>query len=273
MRNITLAIFLYSIALVFAGCDEAVKSPCYIQPTAKICWPSPQKVPIVYDETGEPDQLTLEQRKKILAEARIHAPEGRGIWYIHVNRNRIYWWSRKRSWLVQVYYTPDSATSRMRKGRYVSCSDSLIALRKRAEGQPDLANAIRDKWLNTYTQVSLPNKPFGAKLDIPTKRLWPFKQPEDFTDKEIIELVDFARGVRPDVDGINRKTEKDGTVTSDSLFFDDRDSIYSIRRGKNGTVSIYSGSMQGNAGGSGALIECIKKDGEWIILKCGQWVS
>ena len=90
-----------------------------------------------------------------------------------------------------------------------------------------------------YMMVSLPDAPFGKELVTPAKKLWPFGQPAGFSDEEVVELVDFARGEH------------------------DMGPIVSIDRQEDGSVEI----RDGVAGEGGTMMRCEKKEGKWVVVE------
>lgn len=194
-----------------------------------------EPIQVIYDERLSPDRLTPAQLAELVKGAKPATMAGLKIWYIHVHDNSII--EGKAIWNATVFFKPDSSTGRIRKGK---C-------------QRDGPGALGSGCLFDYVQVSLPGEPFGEKLEPPPPRLWPFMRPEGFSDEEIIEIVDFARTSPGDFNG--------------------KEPIHFINRQKDGVIEAESGSQQHPLAGFGTGMTCIKKDGEWVVLKTWSWVS
>lgn len=227
---------------------------------------SPQSCPITYDERLSPKRLTPGQIEGILAEARVCAPAGRPVWFILVHDNSLQLNGVEFA-NVSVYFEPDTATPRMRKGKFFRESYASKGLVKQfaPSTQPDFVPDLLD-----YVQVSLESSPFGKDLEVPASRLWPFPTPDGFTDADVIEIVDFIR-TPPDTD--TRATiNPDGSISFKLLSWYWGEPIFFIR--KDGEViEVRTGAMQHSLGGGGSWIRCIKKDGKWVVLESGTWVS
>lgn len=255
---VTLGIFVF----ITGGCSQgtAPKSPSDTSPTSRPADPATvgkpasvsatphDQVPIVYDERLSPNSLSQTQIDDILQYAEPLTPAGRRVWYIHVMHNFL------RECQVLVYYTPDVVAGRIRKGKFVGCYPAFDEILKKLKDTSPRENEC----LGQYVQVSMADQPFGTELDAPTKTLWPFHQPESFSDEDIIELVDLARK---------------GVDNSDwSLNGSRNQPVYQILR-EDGKVMIMTGSSQGPLAGEGDVFTCIKREGRWVIISAGFWES
>lgn len=205
------------------------------------------QVPIVYDERLKPHCLSQVRVDGILANAERLMPPGQSVWYIHVSCNL----STECGGFV--YYTPDVTERRIRKGFRVSFQ--WYGRRPGSPGDPqncDVGPLLR------YVQVSLAGQPFETKTEAPIRALWPFGQPDGFSDDDIIALVDLAR-----------KGFDASEVLADGS---PNQPIYKIFREEEAVV-IWTGSMQRPLAGAGDSIGCIKKHGRWFIIWTSSWLS
>ena len=220
----------------------------------------PLAVPVVYDQRLSPKPLGSDQVELALKKAAPLVPRHQQVWFILVHWNRIN--EGNPDWNATVYLKPDTSTPRLRKGKCVHVrSDYSYSVKKFVKPQFAWKEFRPD--LRSYVQVSLPEEPFGANLEVPKPRLWPFLQPVKFGDGEIIEIVDFAR-TSPRVE------RPDGHRGPQ---FDGQQPIYWMYRLPGGTVEVMSGSMQDIAAGAGDGLECVKKNGKWVPIEVSWWNS
>jgi len=268
---IGMAVTIFCISAL-VGCTETGRTSSAAPTTTA----QPKAPPVVYDRRLDPQPLTDKQLKEIVEEATAVAPEGRKIWYVHVHYNQERDSNDGFYCNATVFYTPSEVTPRLRRGQSYRTSNSaklttkLLILRKLNEVNADSQPADKYELLGNYVQVSLQKVPFGKSLDTPTYRLWPFTAPEGFTDAELIELVDFARTslAKP-----RTQEDKRRHITYLNNEFNGQEPIYSIKKLGDGRVRIQSGTLQGPLAGAGSFMECIKKDGQWIVLVVGVWCS
>jgi len=240
----------------------AATQPAAPPPTAIL----PGLPPVVYDQRLDPKPLTDAQLSQIVGFTIGHLPRGLRIWYVHVHFNNVSGGNER--WHVSVFFAPESTGPRVRKGRYFHLRDRMfLDAAKRPLPTPE-------ELARQYVQVSLADKPFGKSLELPAERLWPFAAPEGFTDDELVEIVDFAR-TSPHIPVPPATMDANGVVTAyvRGSSFDGNEPIYLIRRLEDGTIKVKSGAQQDWLAGSGSVMTCVKKDGKWVVLSAGSWVS
>ena len=263
------AIFAVGMSCILAmgGCAPSRSVPSASR--AIVIEPPPP--PVLYDRQLSLDPLTDEQLREIVEEAVPQTPQRHEIWYVHVHNNRVF--KGERHWNVTVFYTPSVVTRRTRRGQSFHLRDNYRRVREKITREVGDDSWLKEiKLLDDYVQISLPDAPFGESLELPTYRLWPFRSPEGFTDDELIELVDFAR----DSPRVPRRIieERPGQVAvTGGGQFNGQEPIYRIRRLDDGMVEVWSGSQQDNVAGSGSFMKCVKKDGVWLVVTAGWWVS
>lgn len=143
-------------------------------------------VPVVYAGWSEP--VTEFEIRDILCKAETVRPADAEVWFIEVNDNMDIPFGI--DYMASVYFAPDEASSRIRKGRYAwFTSDPFMPLLLPIPPtKPTLAE---------YRQVSLADEPFGEERGVPEGTLMPFRSPAEFTDEEIVKMVDAARAALP----------------------------------------------------------------------------
>lgn len=236
-----------------------------------------RRVPVLLHSRFKPTPLTDGQMDEILDDARQMAPKEKDVWFILLKNN-----SERDGVLrynVNVYFTPEFATARLRKGRYIGLGGGIEEIREilrklfpESEGgdqgarQNDsrIAKERRFERLCGYYQVSQRDEPFGNDLGIPRGTLLPFAAPEGFADDEVVDLVDFIRTNPPGLqrpNAITFPTRFDGTAP-----------IISIKR-TGGMIEILCGVSEGMLSGMGEMMQCKKEKGAYKVMALGQWVS
>ena len=111
------------------------------------------------------------------------------VWFVRVL------WNGKDILTVDIYFWPESASGRIRRGKWVRYNSSSWLSRKEFKGirgMPEFELPPVD--LDEYVQVSLKDAPFGDEIEIPWEaKMVPFRAPEGFSEEEIVEIVDFVR--------------------------------------------------------------------------------
>ena len=232
-----------------------------------------RRVPVVLHSRFNPTPLTDEQMCEILGEARRLAPRGKDVWFILLKSNGEYEGALR--YCVNVYFTPDIATARLRKGRYIGLGGGFEEIREiiqklfdaedQAARQGDSHTTKERQFvrLHEYYQVSLCDEPFGDDLGAPSGTLLPFAAPEGVSDVEVVEVVDFARtnpAVQPRPNTFPVPSRFNGSAP-----------VIGIER-KDGMIEILCGVSEGMLSGMGELMQCKKEDGTLKVVALGQWV-
>jgi hypothetical protein len=165
----------------------------------------PREPHVVYD-TGFPfDRATHEQERLILDAGEKMKPTGQETWFIAID------YVSPFGVEARVFYTPEKATSRLRKGKSLYVRTTKIT-HDDVLNMPTAAEAARRKdvvepaeGLADYVQVSRAGQSYAQKLDVPSRSELPFPPPdypEELTgggdvpkldDDALVRLVDFAR--------------------------------------------------------------------------------
>jgi len=238
-------------------------------------------VPIIYDDRLSPWPLTQAQANRVMRRAAEVCPKGHEAWFVRVRNNYVYDWEMHAAAII--YFAPYETTPRIRKGWRAGYSDLFRQFRRPLgkRGQDAKRKGRRSRrpprWeypsVSEYWQVSLPDKPFGEHLEVPTKTLWPFEPPRGFTEQEVIAIVDFIRTspkqeVRGDAEG-----DRTGSITIPILRqVDGQLPILSIERSPAGIV-VETGTVQGMLAGSGESVLLRRKGGSFVVVSITMWVS
>jgi len=239
-------------------------------------------VPIIYDDRLSSWPLTQTHTNRVLRRAAEACPDGQETWFVLVRDNYVYDWEVHV--IATIYFTPYAETPRIRKGWCAIYADLSRELRRTPEKQT--ADADRNgrrflrlppQWKYTgvseYWQISLPDRPFGEHLEIPTRTLWPLEPPRGFTEQEVIAIVDVIRasprvGARGD-----SQDAKPGAVSgSFPERVDGQLPILSIERLPAGIV-VRTGSLQGPLDGSGQRVLLRRKGGPFVVVSVSMWAS
>lgn len=140
--------------------------------------------------------LNAEQKQSILAEAEQYRPANRDIWFVRVGGFYPIQPSLpvSYSYAVEVFFTPDVDSPRIRKGKSVQCG-----MFETPEDQQRKARERNKPWrpeeyLQDYIQVSLPEKPFATGVvETPSMRTLPFNPPKELSESDVVELLDWVR--------------------------------------------------------------------------------
>ncbi len=230
----------------------------------------PTDVPIVYgpryDGLSGGVPLSDQQIKTLLDRASECCPQGQRIWFIYALAN----WDMgdRREASVEIFFTPESQTARLRKGRFMRTVDrlpGLVAARLR-EFWPSATAPAEPEPLPEYWQVSRADHPFTGEPGVPRGSLIPFPRPEGFTEEEVIEIVDFVRTGPHDPDD-------SPTGWSSPQRLDTALPIYRIRRDGD-DVEVWTGALEDMLAGAGEILRCRKKeDGGFEVISISMWVS
>ena len=227
--------------------------------------------PVVYSRRraglGHP-ALSDEQIATILQASADRKPEGKAIWFIYALAN----WEVKgqREGTVEVFFSPDSQTPRLRKGEFFRMTTKPIPKQTASKDVPPTMPANpRDAGpgpSNEYWQVSQRDEPFEAGLQVPTPDLLPFTRPDGFSEEDVVRLVDFVRSSPP-----TPRDSPNSVPVPDRI--DGSLPILSIRRNAD-VIEVRTGTLEGPLSGRGEQLQIQKAaDGGFELLKAAQWVS
>jgi hypothetical protein len=275
-RKIRLAACGAAILVIHAGCaSPATRSDgSRVATTAPATQPvpAPADVPIVYGPRhhlppGDPP-LSAEQLQTILQRAQARCPEGQRVWFIHALAN----WDmgERREASVEVFFTPETQTARLRKGRFIRYVDrspelmaAVEALLREWDGGTTAPRAPEP--LPEYWQVSRPDHPFTGQPGLPRGSLIPFPAPEGFTEDEVIEIVDFVRS-KP------RQRQERGTIAVPGSLDTSLPIHRMLRDGD--IIEVWTGVQEDMLAGAGEILRCRKKaDGGFEVISIGRWYS
>lgn len=241
LRILSFACILESVVL-HVGCGHHQPSDTAKAPTVSATMPTPRLPEIRYATRLSPDRLTSEQLSEIIAAARAHMPDGREIWFVWVDYNKLY--EGKRIYTATVYFTPDETSPRLTTGRSLGINSMFYSpdSRRRALAQMGLPEG----WLARYAQVSTAGQPFAKGLPIPTGALLPFNPPDGVSDADLVSIVDAARLVHDAKVGFAHADEPICRIE--------------LERVPEGEIHVFFGSQEGPLSGSGTLVIVRKTD-------------
>jgi hypothetical protein len=198
---------------------------------------------ILYWPRLKPEPLSDEQVRRI-SQAVEDIGQGRDLWFVLVLRNK------ENCETVHVYCVPDMQSRRVRRGMAF----------ENIWGRGHFLSACTF----SYAQVSASDDPFeGHPVPPRDFALLPFALPDDFTDEELIEVVDFIRS--PSARSPRVPKGDDGETFRYFLFpVDPNDPVYRIRR-HGEAVTIEMGLVEGPLSGYLNVFTCQKVDGVWTI--------
>lgn len=293
LRNIRRTATLALLCLVIAGChhsdtrlDEAPKSTSRcrgfipvrsnsIQKTAfKRTESSPSasrmtevptaSVPVVVIGRFVDRPLSNAQIREILEAAEPKTPAGTRVWFIGVHANQSRGDGRRFS--CNVYFTPESQSDRVRHGHGVHVGPRMVFVFDPDTSIPQARHSdqLAAGDLRPYVQVSKLDAPFEDSLEIPTGTMQPINRPNELTDVDLVEVIDFIRtGPRlPDEPGAMHASSK---VASNAP-------IVEIRKTDNG-YEVRTGFQEDRLSGFGTIVECEKTDKGLKLTTLGTWVS
>ncbi|MHC4881409.1 MAG: hypothetical protein ACYTFX_02240 [Planctomycetota bacterium] len=223
--------------------------------------PTPQETciqnkQIIYHRTLNPEPLNQEQLK--ILSAFVCDTKPNYVWFVRVLYNR------QNMLRADIYFLPDYSLGRLRKGK-VAYYDSFFGLtlpKRLLEEQGFDPNEVPKPEYHEYVDV-LPEYYSPSLGQIPyTDYLMPFSVSDDFTDQEIIEIVDFIRSYS--AENLNPYEE--------SLHIDTDLPIMSItKKGEN--IKVGTGTREGPEAGMGQEIHLQKTDDGYEIKNVILWVS
>jgi hypothetical protein len=241
-------LLLCCVLIIAGGC--AANSPHSTTPTSiqpAIASPRLFSMEVRYDLELHPDALTSQQNVELLQQASERATSEPRLWFVHVRYNK------RGIFAANLYFTPDAASPRIRKGfcaHVESWADLLSVLR---EGPSDHAPR--------YAQISNPQEPFDHCLNVPSGDMMPFEPDRHFFgkavelgDDDLVALVDlvrpvFARNGGGPIFGIEAKEDM---------------------------IRVFSGASHGPLSGGGRFVDVKRKAGGGFELadeNVGSWAS
>jgi hypothetical protein len=197
---------------------------------------SASPVPVVYEKNLDVPHLDVKRVDEIVGRAAFLCPKGCRVWFIRVDGL-----TARGSNNLTVYFTPEKATPRFRKGSFVRIWSQRSA----------------PKQVQTYGQVSLAGKPFSDALVLPEGNLRPFALAAGITDDEVVRVVEFAR--------TSPRSPRDDA-------FRGEEPLLEISKANDVTV-VRSGTQRGPLAGSGQSLELRKKNETYEVVRVGAWRS
>jgi len=185
---------------------------------------------------------------------------------------------------ADIYFLPYIQHERIWKGNWIS----YISMHGKEHLLDNLIEPENEKYLLEYCYVLLPCKkylleycqlllPYKLFLSstVPTQDIrMPFRAPEGFSDKEIIEIIDFIHS-KPEIVSVSKanNSNQDSTETDFFLYEIDLDlPIRSISR-KGNIIEVETGTMYGVLAGSGEILTIRKTEDGYELLSVGMWLS
>lgn len=226
------------------------------------------EVPVVVTSRFQVDSLASNQLHAIIDKAQERVEVGKRVWFIALRMNH----TRDGEQICSgdVYFAPDSENARVRRGRVFSFDSSRDAVAKQLNSLiEDLdddcgTTQATSRPLPTYVQISKAEMPFDGRLDLPSGVLMPFRTPTDFSESELVSVMDFVHGLPP-----SPHPPGFGGIAQE---FDNQAPIVWIERDGN-QIDIHSGVMEGFLCGGGDFLRIIIEDGQYRIDGIGSWVS
>lgn len=227
------------------------------------------RIPIIYGRRITGDAvLTDEQVREIVTALPERWSEGLARWFIHA---RAVW---KNDFAATVYFKWDFESPRIRRGicmpvvsRAARSSVGEILKALGGTGGTDYPTA-------RYCQVSAKGTEFAGDDAPPALTNLPFRDPEGFTDAEIVAIVDFVRAnPRIAVADVGKGASKPaaGALTIERA--DSRLPILEITR-DGGIIEVKTGSLEGPLSGAGEILRIRATDGGgYELVEFAFWVS
>lgn len=215
---------------------------------------------IIYHNTLDPAPLTknqLDELSKFVCDTKPN-----NVWFVRVLYNR------QKILRAEIFFLPDTSSSRIMKGKS-AYYDSQFLLFPKAHLDEQKANyylkSLRPEYYE-YVQV-LPEFYSPVPGDIPfNDYLLPFSVSGDFSDQEIIEIVDFMRSIPT----LKRDSKEGRLVYPEKI--NSQLPIRFIER-KNGQIEVMTGTLEGPESGSGECLMIKKSDGGYELISIGMWMS
>lgn len=207
---------------------------------------------VIYHTRLDPEPLTNKQLawlSKYIKRARLDQKE---IWFVRVILNRNQYLN------AVIYFIPDITSSRIRKGKYIHCKHNPRLVSKL--GEETLKFEARE-----YCQVSLKEKPFTPQIEIPPQNsLLPFAVPKDFSEQEIVDIVDFI---------LSAPKEKAKTCIN-LIYAGIFQNLPIIRIKREGEIiRVKTGTQEHGIAGSGLILEIRKTGEDYELIMTTVWVS
>jgi hypothetical protein len=249
---------------------------------------------VIYHTRLNPEKLTDDKLQKLSEYIGRTQLKEKEVWFVRVVYNS------SDSFRAAVYFKPERTRERTRWGKYI-WYDSFLDDIELPDEFLERAGLSREEVIarhcKNYIQVSTKGDPFTeGKQEIPPQNLMlPFEMPEDFSEQEIVEIIDFIRS-KPRI-----KTEGDSRFLQEIIAelykaeeFDKSDlgadydlpeqtttwypdvageqPVMSMNR-EGEDIVIETGTVEGMLAGSGAIIKIRKTEDGYELLEVGMWVS
>lgn len=230
------------------------------------------RIPIVFGRRISGDAvLTDEQVREIVTALPERWTEGLARWFIHA---RAVW---KNDFAATVYFKWDFESPRIRRG-------TCMPVVSRAEGSTAASAQEILKALGAtsepgyptarYCQVSPAGAVFAGDDAPPVLANLPFRDPEGFTDAEIVAIVDFVRSKpRIAVADVGEGVAKPAAVALTIERADSTMPILEIKR-DGGIIEVKTGSLEGPLSGAGEILRIRAiEGGGYELVEIVFWVS
>jgi len=212
---------IWVLVLALCGCKtdpdpiafRLTSTPAPVAPVVKKSEPKPMP-PTVYDLQADVGHIPKELEEKLSEAITLSTPTDERVWFLKVEGYAAQKGTPGKPWYnIIVYFRPRTSTARLRRGK---CTTLLArphdyAATNQAEYRvwkgafmlwelPYLSETDRRQETggDDYAQASpSATQPFGPQLDVPTSTTCPFAASAEFTDDELVAIVDFV-GAIPD---------------------------------------------------------------------------
>jgi hypothetical protein len=180
--------------------------------------------------------------------------DNKDVWFVRVLYNS------RRHLTAKIYFMPDFASNRLRKGKYIYYRLADLALEDLKIGD------LKPSEYLEYIQVSLKEEPFTAQVEIPPQNsMLPFSVSESFTDQEVVEIVDFIRSgpkmlsAKPNVTYLPVNVKRNLPIMT------------IIREGE--VIKVRTGTQEHGIAGMGQVLEIRKTDQVYELTEISEWLS
>ena len=196
------------------------------------------RIPLLYETYWDLPALTKRQQMQLETVAEALKPEETDIWFSVITDSG----ELRDSGLhfsALVYYTPNTVFGRIWKGKVaylISIKiDGPIRLKKKS---------IFKNYYQIWSREKLP----ASRTEVPPINLVPFTADETFDDRELIEIVDFARSQFKRKDGPIVHVQRDGDF-----------------------VKVTASASRRLGAGHGMILNMKKKGGKWVVENTLKW--
>ena len=185
------------------------------------------------------------------------APHGT-MWLLDVQQN---WFLEGPNLQARAYLTPDTNSSRLRRGRFFWTD------------QEATSNSMGYEWRVTrgpfsWAQVARPNSEFAVTLGRPHVLDRPFQVDGHVSDADLIDLVDFIRGNPSMPDRSTDETDGSWSFRFGSSV-DGKNAITLIEAKADCFLKVTTERRRG----AGQVIEVSRTDDGWQVVSVAEWVA